>query len=45
MLEDIAACEAIQSVVGSSRFAVGALAKDHERPITNFHLNLLAALR
>jgi Rieske 2Fe-2S family protein len=40
MLEDIRACEAIQSVVGSSRFAVGALAKQHEVPITNFHEHL-----
>jgi hypothetical protein len=40
MLEDVAACEAIQSVVGSSRFAVGALAVEHEVPITNFHEHL-----
>lgn len=41
MLEDIAACEAIQSVVGSSRFRVGALAQQHELPITNYHEHLL----
>jgi phenylpropionate dioxygenase-like ring-hydroxylating dioxygenase large terminal subunit len=40
MLEDVAACEAIQSVVGSTRFRVGALAKQHEVPITNFHEHL-----
>jgi Rieske 2Fe-2S family protein len=44
MLEDIAACEAIQSVLGSSRFRVGPLARHHERPITIFQLNVLEIL-
>jgi Rieske 2Fe-2S family protein len=44
MLEDIAACEAVQSVLGSSRFRVGPLARDHERPITMFQRNVLQAL-
>jgi hypothetical protein len=44
MLEDIAACEAIQSVLGSSRFHVGPLARDHERPITIFQRNVLERL-
>jgi len=41
MLEDITACEAIQSVVGSTHFRVGALAQRHELPITNYHEHLL----
>jgi phenylpropionate dioxygenase-like ring-hydroxylating dioxygenase large terminal subunit len=44
IVEDIAACEAIQQATGSPAFAVGPLAQDHERPITTFHSNLLAAM-
>jgi phenylpropionate dioxygenase-like ring-hydroxylating dioxygenase large terminal subunit len=44
MFEDIVACEGIQRVVKSSRFAVGPLAEHHERPITNFQSHLLAQL-
>jgi choline monooxygenase len=42
--EDVFACEGVQSTVSSSRFGVGALAQDHELPITEFHQHLLAAL-
>jgi Rieske 2Fe-2S family protein len=42
--EDIGACEAVQAAVRSSAFAVGPLARDHERPITAFHEHILAAL-
>jgi Rieske 2Fe-2S family protein len=42
--EDVFACEGVQAAVGSSRFAVGALAQQHERSITEFHQHLLAAL-
>ena len=41
MLEDIAACEAVQSMMGSSRFRIGPLARDHEQPITSFQANVL----
>ena len=34
MLEDVGACEGIQATVRSSRFRVGPLAQNHERPIT-----------
>jgi choline monooxygenase len=44
MFEDIAACEGVQSAVRSSQFAVGPLAQNHERPITNFHERLLEYL-
>jgi len=44
MFEDIAACEGVQATVRSSRFAVGPLAQRHERPITNFHEELLELL-
>lgn len=44
IVEDIAACEGIQSTVRSSRFRVGPMARQHERPITYFHQHLLAAL-
>ena len=44
MLEDVSACEGIQATVRSSRFQVGPLAQSHERPITLFQQNLLAAL-
>ena len=44
MFEDIAACEGVQATVRSSRFHVGPLARNHERPITNFHQQLLALL-
>jgi Rieske 2Fe-2S family protein len=42
--EDIGACEAIQSGMRSSRFAVGPMAQFHERPITTFQQHLLDAL-
>jgi Rieske 2Fe-2S family protein len=42
--EDIWACEAIQSGLRSSRFAVGPMAESHERPITAFQQHLLDAL-
>ena len=42
--EDVAACEAIQQAVGSPAFAVGPLARDHERPIATFHANILSAM-
>lgn len=44
ILEDVAACEAVQAAVASPAFEVGPLAVDHERPITTFHTNLLDAL-
>ncbi len=44
IMEDVAACEAVQRGVQSPMFAVGPLARDLERPITNFHTNLLAHL-
>lgn len=44
MLEDVAACEGIQKTVRSSRFRVGPLAQNHERPIMLFHEQLLAHL-
>ena len=44
MLEDVSACEGIQATVRSSRFRVGPLAQNHERPITLFHESLIAAL-
>jgi phenylpropionate dioxygenase-like ring-hydroxylating dioxygenase large terminal subunit len=44
MLEDVAACEGVQTTVRSSRFRVGPLARNHERPITLFHQHLLAHL-
>ncbi|MDQ1478504.1 MAG: choline monooxygenase [Actinomycetota bacterium] len=44
MLEDVRACEGIQATVRSSRFRVGPLAQNHERPITLFHRHLQAAL-
>jgi predicted mannosyl-3-phosphoglycerate phosphatase (HAD superfamily) len=44
IVEDIAACEAIQQATGSPAFALGPLAQDHERPISIFHRNLLAAM-
>ncbi len=44
MLEDVSACEGIQATVRSTRFRVGPLARNHERPITLFHEHLLAEL-
>ncbi len=44
MLEDVSACEGIQATVRSSRFRVGPLAQNHEKPITLFHQHLLAKL-
>lgn len=42
--EDGFACEQMQQVVRSPRFAVGPLAAVHERPIMEFHQNLLRFL-
>jgi phenylpropionate dioxygenase-like ring-hydroxylating dioxygenase large terminal subunit len=42
--EDGFAVEQIQRVMPSSRFQVGPLASAHERPITDYHLELLARL-
>lgn len=42
--EDISACEQVQRVMGSSAFAVGPLAVEHEAPIAIFQRHLLAAL-
>jgi len=44
ILEDIAACEGLQASVRSSRFEVGPMAVDHEKPITYFHEHLLEVL-
>lgn len=44
MLEDVTACEGIQATVRSSRFRVGPLAQNHERPITLLHEQILRAL-
>jgi phenylpropionate dioxygenase-like ring-hydroxylating dioxygenase large terminal subunit len=43
--EDVAACEAVQEAIGSPAFAVGPLARDHEAPIVDFHVDLLRRLR
>jgi ring hydroxylating enzyme alpha subunit len=42
--EDVVACEGVQRAVASTRFEIGAFARDHERPIVDFHADLLAAL-
>lgn len=42
--EDVEACERIQKGAHRSRFRVGPLAKDHERPIGIFQANLLEAM-
>ena len=44
ILEDIAGCEGVQQAVRSSRFVVGPLAREHERPIVYFQQHLLDAL-
>lgn len=44
IVDDIAACEAIQQAVGSPVFGVGPLAEQHERPIATFHEHVLAAV-
>ncbi|MCU0309506.1 MAG: aromatic ring-hydroxylating dioxygenase subunit alpha [Acidimicrobiales bacterium] len=44
VVEDIAACEGIQRAVRSSRYRVGPMAQEHERPITNFQRHLLEVL-
>lgn len=44
LLEDIRAAERVQEGARSSRFAVGPLGKDHEKPIENFHEHYLARL-
>lgn len=42
--EDVHACEQVQVATTSPRFAVGPLARDHERPIARFHQHLLRCL-
>jgi phenylpropionate dioxygenase-like ring-hydroxylating dioxygenase large terminal subunit len=42
--EDGVACEQMQEAMHSPRFEVGPLAYEHERPIADFHRNLLAFL-
>jgi len=42
--EDGVACEQMQMAIHSSRFEVGPLAIEHERPIADFHANLLALM-
>jgi phenylpropionate dioxygenase-like ring-hydroxylating dioxygenase large terminal subunit len=42
--EDGLVCERMQLAIHSPRFAVGPLALDHERPIAEFHQNLLSLL-
>jgi phenylpropionate dioxygenase-like ring-hydroxylating dioxygenase large terminal subunit len=42
--EDVRACEQIQRALPAARFAVGPLARTHERPIETFQTNLLEAL-
>lgn len=44
LLEDIRAAERVQEGARSSRFAVGPLGAEHERPIELFHQNYLARL-
>jgi len=44
IIEDIAACEAVQAAVQSPAFAVGPLARQHEAPITAFHTHVLDAM-
>lgn len=44
VVEDIAACEGIQRALRSSRYRVGPMAVDHERPITTFQRHVLDAL-
>jgi Rieske 2Fe-2S family protein len=42
--EDGRACELMQAAIHSARFEVGPLALDHERPIADFHRNVLSFL-
>jgi Rieske 2Fe-2S family protein len=42
--EDVVACERVQDALRSDRFAVGALAREHERSISDFHHDLFAVL-
>lgn len=44
MDEDLTACEGMQALMRSSRFAVGPLAGRHEEPIMRFHQSLLSYL-
>lgn len=44
MDEDLTACEGMQALMRSSRFAVGPLASRHEKPIMNFHRTVLSYL-
>ena len=37
MAEDVAMCERLQAAAGSARFALGPLARTHERPVRAFH--------
>jgi len=43
-VEDGAACEALQAAVRSPAFAVGPMARDHERPIARFHQEILRTM-
>lgn len=42
--EDVRACERVQAAMRSSRFSVGPLAFDHERPLQDFHDRLIDQL-
>ena len=42
--EDGTACERMQQAMHSPRFEVGPLAVEHEKPIEDFHRNLLSFL-
>ena len=42
--EDGGACEQMQVAMHSPRFEVGPLAIEHERPIADFHRNILTFL-
>jgi len=42
--EDIHACEQVQMGMGSPRFTVGPLARDHELPVTRFQTSVLATM-
>jgi phenylpropionate dioxygenase-like ring-hydroxylating dioxygenase large terminal subunit len=44
ILEDVAGCEGVQATLRSSRFSVGPLAMEHERPIMLFQQHVLDAL-
>jgi phenylpropionate dioxygenase-like ring-hydroxylating dioxygenase large terminal subunit len=42
--EDVRACEQVQMGMGSPRFSVGPLARDHELPVTRFQRSVLGAM-